>query len=260
MKKFFITLLVLIIGAALVLFFGWAQLGVPPDSYGLIRSKTHGLDARLVKPGEFRWVWYKLIPTNVTTTVFRLNPLAHAFSANNTLPSGGTYAAFAGIGGDFSWEIRATFSFSLRPEAIIPLVTMENIGTQEELDHYETAIAGQIETFILRRVDLLENLLKDGESPELERAIQEQFPAIGHFSLTIQSARLPDFALYRQTKDLYEQYNVLQKEFLYDDLRGKAKSRVESFRRFDELEQYGALLTKYPILLEYLALENGLPK
>jgi hypothetical protein len=260
MKKFFGTLLVLIILAAVGLFFGWAQLGVPPDSYGLIRSKTHGLDTHLVKPGEFRWIWYKLIPTNVTTTVFRLNPVTHAFSASNTLPSGGTYAAFAGIGGDFSWEIRAAFSFSLRPEALIPLVTADNIGTQEELDRHETAIAGQIETSILRRIDLLENLLQNGESPELERAIQEQFPDIGHFSLTVQSARFPDFALYRQTKELYEQYNALQKEFLYDDLREKAKSRVESFRRFDELEQYGALLTKYPILLEYLMRENSLPK
>jgi hypothetical protein len=260
MKKFFVTLLILIIMAAVGLFLGWAQLGVPPDSYGIIRSKTHGLDTRLVKPGEFRWIWYKLIPTNVTTAVFRLDPVNYPFSANNTLPSGQIYAAFAGIGGDFSWEIRAIFSFSLRPEALVDLFTTDNMGTQEELDRHEAVIAGQIETFILRRVDLLENFLQDGESPELERTVREQFPAISQFSLTIQSARFPDFALYRQTKELYEQYNALQKEFLHDDLQGKAKSRVESFRRFDELEQYGALLTKYPILLEYLALEKGLPK
>jgi hypothetical protein len=260
MKKFFTTLLVLVIIAGIGLFFGWAQMGVPPDSYGIIRSKTHGLDTRLVKPGEFRWVWYKLIPTNVTTTIFRLNSVDHVFSAYNSLPSGGIYAAFAGIGGDFSWEIRAAFSFSLRPETLISLVTTDNMGTQEELERYQTAIARQIETFILSRMDLLEDLLQNGESPELEQAIQEQFPAISHFSLTVQSARFPDFTLYRQTKELYEHYITLQKEFLHDDLREKAKTRVESFRRFDELEQYGALLTKYPILLEYLALENDPPK
>jgi hypothetical protein len=263
MKKFFTTFFVLVVLAALGLFFGWAQLGVPPDSYGLIRSKSHGIDTSLVKPGEFRWVWYKLIPTNVTTAVFRLNTVNYEFSAHNTLPSGKVYAAFAGIDEGFSWEIRAVFSFSLRSEALIPLVTAHNIGTQEELDRYQNDLAGQIEAFILRRINgddefshHIEALLKEGESPELEREIQEQFPLIAHFSIRIKSAQFPDFALYRQTKGLYENYIAFQKDYLSGGLQEKAQIRVESFRRFDELEQYGALLTKYPILLEYLTLER----
>ncbi|MDR0456676.1 MAG: hypothetical protein LBH20_08360 [Treponema sp.] len=264
MKKFFLTFFVLVIIAALGLFFGWAQRGVPPDAYGLIRSKTHGIDANLVKPGEFRWVWYKLIPTNVTTAVFRLNPLTYEFSAHNTLPSGKIYSAFAGIDGGFSWEIRAALSFSLQSEALIQLVTVNNIGAQEELVRYQNDIAKQIEALILRRINVddeffhqIEILLKEGESPELEREIQEQFPLITHFSLRVKSAQFPDFVLYRQTKGLYENYIALQKDYLSGALQEKAYSRIESYRRFDELEQYGALLTKYPILLEYLALEKS---
>jgi hypothetical protein len=257
MKKFFVTLLILAILAGLGLFFGWAQQGVPPDAYGIIRSKTYGLDTRLVIPGEFRWVWYKLIPTNTTTVIFRLNPVSHEFSAHDTLPSGRMYAAFAGMDDDFSWEIRAAFSFSLRPEALVPLVNAQNISGQDELDAYENGVAADIETFILRRMDALEGLLKDGESPELERAVQGQFPLIEHFSLKVKSAQFPNFDLYRQAKGLYEQYIALQRDMMSDDLREKARSRIESYQRFGELEQYGALLTKYPILLDYLALENG---
>jgi len=257
MKKFFTVLLFLVILAALGLFFGWAQRGVPPDAYGLIRSKTHGLDTQLVKPGEFRWIWYKLIPTNTTTSVFRLSPVSHEFYARGTLPSGRIYAAFAGMENDFSWEIRGAFSFNLQPGAIVPLVTAQNIGGQEELAGYEKELAADIEVFILRRIDALEALLKDGESPALEREVQEQFPLIENFSIRVKSAEFPNFDLYRQTQALYEQYFALQRDMLSGEIREKAKNRIESYQRFDELEQYGALLTKYPILLDYLKIGNG---
>jgi hypothetical protein len=263
MKKFFTTLFFLIILAAIGLFFGWAQLGVPPDAYGIIRSKTHGVDTSLVKPGEFRWIWYKLIPTNVTTVVFRLNPVNHEFSAFNTLPSGKVYSAFAGIDENFSWEIRAAFSFTLQSEALIFLVTVDSISTQEELIRYQNDITGQIESFILRRINAddefsryIEVLLKEGKSPELEQEIEGQFPLITNFSFKIKSAQFPDFALYRQTKGLYEEYIAFQKDYLSGDLQEKAKNHIEFHRHFDELEQYGVLLTKYPILLEYLTLEK----
>jgi len=263
MKKFFTTLFFLIILGALGLFFGWAQLGVPPDAYGLIRSKTHGVDDKLVKSGEFRWVWYKLIPTNVTTSVFRLNPVNHEFSAYNTLPSGKVYAAFAGINESFSWEIRASFSFSLDSETLIPLLTDNNISNQEELTRYQNDIARQIESLILRRINTddeftrqIETLLTEGECPDLDREIQAQFPFITNFSLKVKSAQFPDFALYRQSKKLYEDYINFQKDYLSGGLQEKAQNRIEAHRRFDELEQYGALLTKYPILIEYLTLEK----
>jgi hypothetical protein len=256
MKKFLGVLLILAILAALGLFFGWAQLGVPPDAYGLIRSKSYGLDTRLVKPGEFRWVWYKLIPTNTVTAVFRLNPVSHEFSAQGTLPSGRIYAAFAGMEDDFSWELRAAFSFTLRPEALVPLVSDRNISGQEELTRYEQELAEDIEVFILQRINALEALLKDGESPELERAVQGQFPLIDNFSLRVKSARFPNYDLYRQAQGLYEQYITLQRDMMSGEMREKARNRIDSYHRFEELEQYGALLTKYPILLDYLALER----
>ena len=248
--------MILAILAALGLFFGWAQQGVPPDAYGLIRSKTHGLDTRLIEPGEFRWVWYKLIPTNTTTAVFRLNPVSHEFSAQGTLPSGRIYATFAGMEDDFSWEIRAAFSFTLRPESLAPLVTAHNISDQEALTRYEQEIAADIEMFILRRMDALEALLKDGESPEIERAVLGQFPFIDHFSLKVKSAQFPNYTLYRQAQGLYEQYVSLQRDMMSGEMREKARNRIDSYHRFEELEQYGALLTKYPILLDYLALER----
>ena len=263
MKKFFITLLVLVIIAGAVLFFGWAQLGIPPDACGVIRSKTHGLYPHLIQPGEFRWIWYKLIPTNTVTTVLRLNPVNHDFTAENKLPSGKVYSTFAGLEGDFSWKMSASISFSISPDAIITLFSANTISSQEDLTRYEKDITEQIEGFILRCIEQEENyeqvetLLKDGENPWFETEILRQFPVLNNFSLKVKSANFPDFALYRKAKALFEDYMTVQKEYATGDIREKAKNRIDSMFRFDELELYGALLTKYPILLEYLALENG---
>jgi hypothetical protein len=262
MKNFFITFLFLVLIAAAGLFFGWAQLGIPPDGYGVIRSKTHGLYPRLIQPGEFKWIWYKLIPTNTTTTVLRLNHVTREFNAKRELPSGRIYSAFAGIDDDFSWEINAFFSFSLSPYVIIPLFSDNHINSQEDLASYEESIARDVENFILRRIDQedasgqVETLLTNGENPEFDKEILERFPVMYNFSLRVRSAKLPDFALYRQARGLFEDYITLQREYIADHIENKAKNRIDSIIRFNELELYGELLTRYPILLDYMSLEN----
>jgi len=263
MKKFFRTLLVLLIIAGIALFFGWAQLGIPPDGYGVIRSKTHGLYPRIVQPGEFLWIWYKLIPTNTETVVLRLAPVNHVFTAESALPSGRVYSTFAGIKGDFSWRINGALSFSISPDAIIPLFSSNTVSSQEDLARYENDIAGQIEGLIVRYIGQeehsgeVETLLKDGENPWFEREISKQYPSLNNFSLRVKSAKFPDFELYRQAKALFENYMTVQKDYASGDMRERAKNRMDAMFRFDELELYGALLTQYPILLDYMALEKG---
>ena len=264
MKKFFATLFVLIVLAGLGLFFGWAQRGVPPDAYGVLRSRSHGTDPSLIVPGEFRWVWYKLIPTNAQTSVFRVRPVQRQFHARGTLPSGRVYSAFMGLQEDFSWEINAVMSFRLRSEAIIPLVKAQNIGTQEELAAYESGLAYEMEAVIIRWIDQgrefawqAEDLLQVGELPALAREIGGRFPNVTDFSLRVNSARLPDFALYEQVRSLHREFVALQREFLAGGLTDMARSRLETFMRIEELELYGALLTRFPILLEYLVIEGG---
>jgi hypothetical protein len=264
MKRFFATLFFILLAAGVVFFFGWAQMGVPPDSVGVIRSKTHNVDPTLVRAGEFRWVWYKVIPTNARTDIFRLNTVYHEFSAKNNLPSGQVYSAFYGIDGGFSWEMNAVFSFSLRPDSLIPLVTAHNISTQDELGALERDSAGQIEEFILRRFNAggefagqIEDLLRNGGSSGLTAEVEKAFPQVTGFSLRVKSAVIPDFNLYLQIKSLYDEYIAGQKAYISESLKEKSAERVGTFLRFGELEQYGALITKYPLLLEYLALEGG---
>jgi len=263
MKKFFATFLILVVLAGLGLFFGWAQRGVPPDSYGVLRSRSHGTDPDLVIPGEFRWVWHKLIPTNAQTSVFRVRPVQRQFHARGILPSGRVYSAFMGLQEDFSWEINAVMSFRLRSDALIPLVTAQNIGTQEELARFESDLADEMEAVIIRWIDQgddfawqADELLLIGEIPALAREIERRFPKVTDFSLRVNSARFPDFALYEQVRSLHGEFVALQREFIAGGLTDMARNRLETFMRIEELELYGALLTRFPILLEYLIIED----
>jgi len=263
MKKFFFTLFILLVLGCVIFLAGWAQYKVPLGSYGVIKSKTHGIDPELVKSGEFRWLWYKLIPKNVEIAVYRIEPVKFNINFNSTLPSGESYAAFAGIGANFSWELKAVISFSLNPDTLIHIVSAYNLKEQGDLEKHLLGKAQSIENLILRTFSSgetdstrLENVMSGNNDVELEREIAVLYPEFQDFSLTVQSAKFPDFILYREVRHLYEDYLKKQREVVTSGFGRRAENHIASQLHFEELERYGELLTKYPVLLEYLALEN----
>jgi hypothetical protein len=266
MRKFFISLFILLVLGCAGFFIGWAQFAVPAGSYGVISSKTHGIDPDLVKPGEFRWVWYKLIPTNVQIMSFRLAPETFTLNADGSLPSGDSYAAFAGLGADFSWELKASVSFSLNPDTLVNLAAHNKVSSQEEMDAYTLDISEKIKAFVISELasgkadnQQLEKLLSGSSDAEMEREISGRFPEIRGLSFAAQSAKFPDFILYRHVRLLYEEFLEKQREYVAAAMGKKAESRIETQLRFDELERYGELLAKYPVLLQYLEMEKNKP-
>ena len=263
MKKFAIFLLFLIILGGAVFFLGWAQLTVPPGSYGVMRTKTHGLESRTIQDGEFTWFWYKLIPTNATVSVFTLGPVNHTIRISGSLPSGQIYATLAGLQADFSWEITGELSFSLNPDFLPQITTSENITDNDGLRRVEENLAVRIENLLLQRLrayaenEELDSLIFATPMPELEREIQRIFPEIRNFSCRVQVIRFPDYTLYRSLQALYQEYLAQQNIVLAQDITIEAERRIITRMRLDELAQYGELLTRYPILLEYLLIERG---
>ena len=266
MKKFFFTLFLLLVLGGVIFILGWAQYKVPPGSYGIITSKTHGVDPKPVKSGEFQWIWYKLIPSNVQIAVFRLDPVKGSINFNSSLPSGDVYAAFAGLNVNFSWEFKASFSFSINPDELFHIVTAYNIKDQAALDAYLLGKAQNIENLIMRTFSSsgtdsirLENIMSGKKDEELEKEIAVLYPEIMNFSISVQSAKFPDFVLYREVRLLYEDYLKKQRELVTAGFGRKAENHFNMQLHFEELERYGELLTKFPVLLEYLALENKKP-
>ena len=264
MKKFFITLLILIILGGTGFFFGWVQFQVPPGQFGVISSKTHGIDPEPVRSGEFRWVWYKLIPTNVKIAVFNLEYTNFPFNFDSTLPSGSTYASFAGLSNtDFSWNLKGEIAFNLNPDYIVRLTEKHNLSGQDTLDTYMEKIAKDIEMIILRTLssitsaddsERIEQIMSGNGDEQMENEIRTSFPEISDFTFIIQSVKFPDFVLYRQLRYMYEEFLTRQREYVTSAFGRRAENHIEAQLRFDELQRYGELLTKYPVLLEYMQL------
>jgi hypothetical protein len=267
MKKFLFFLIVLIALGGTGFFLGWAHLTVPPGSYGVMRSKIYGLDSETIMDGEFRWLWYKLIPTNVDISVYTISPVRHSFRNSGSLPSGQVYVNLAGLEADFSWEVAGEFGFSIRPEALPEITAREIISDDAGLRRAEEDIASRIESLILDRLSAyadnedetrLESLILTGTLPDLNREIERAFPEIENLSCTIRTVRYPHFELYRSVKSLYREYLQQQSAMLDPAVMREAERRIDLRTRIDELTRYGELLTRYPVLLEYLALEKTL--
>ena len=267
MKKFLFFIFFLAALGAAGFFLGWTHLTVPPGSYGVMRSKTHGLETQVIRDGEFRWLWYKAIPTNAEVYVFDIYPVRRVVRSTGTLASGQVYASLAGLEADFSWEISGEIRFNLRPELLPELVDRELIKGVLDLDEFEENLALRIETMVLGRIkayadnddeEALETLILTGSLPGLNNEISRAFPEIDNLHCIFRVVRLPDFVLYRSMRGLYREYMEQQSFVLRQDILREAQNRIETRIRMDELSQYGELLTRYPVLLELMALENSL--
>jgi hypothetical protein len=263
MKKTIAVFILLLILAGTGLVLGWVQRAVPPGSYGILRSKTHGIDRQLIREGEFRWVWYTLIPSNAKISVYSLDPVSRELSVKGSLPSGDLFGSLEGVSVDFSYEVNGSFSFNIKPASLISLMTQRGIADQAGLDAFEESTAGEIAAFAVQRLKVyaeeteeMETLAETSAS-QVKADIERAFPNIENLSLSVTAARFPDYTLYRSMRSLYETYIRQQQESLHTGTIAAAENRVKFQLRLDELTGYGELLTKYPILLKYLAIERG---
>jgi hypothetical protein len=267
MKKALGLLIVLCILVGAAFFVGWAQLPVPSGAYGVLRSKTHGTDPAVIREGEFRWVWHKLIPTNVTILIFTPNQVSFPVSVGGTLPLAEVYAEKTGITADFSYNIEADLSFSIKPGALPSLTLTRGVTDQAVLEDYEKSLAREIDFFARERLEAYtsQGQFSDGPpysdlrsaSAYLEGEIAGAFPDVENLSYVIRSAKIPDFALYAMARSLYGDYLKRQTELMGAEIAARAERSFDALFRFEELERYGELLTKYPTLLQYLELTGA---
>jgi hypothetical protein len=263
MKKFFTILVILIALGAGGFFAGWVQLPVPHGSYGVLVSKTHGVYGQVIEDGNFLWLWYRLIPSNTKISVFNINAQNISVTVDGLLPQGETYASFVGLKISFSWRISGNISFSVDPEKLPLLVKESGLTDQAALDAYTAGLGGQITSFIEQRLsyycaqrEAVEEISASGALRGLDDDIRAAFPNISRLSCSLTVKQFPDYELYESAKSLYDDYTAYQREILDNETRFNAAERINSQFRLDELARYGELITKYPLLLDYLKLDK----
>jgi len=265
MKKFFITLLILIIAAGVVFFFGWVQIQIPSEGYAVIFTKTHGYEDSVVEPGSFVWRWQRLIPTNLTYHVFKIQPEEMTFSISGDMPSGKIYSDYLKGNPDFSWEIDIFLHFDVAPEMLPSLVKDEKI-TQETLPRYMDLIKHKTESVIYPIVlEYIQNAKTDNISfnnftdleETLHASLADSFPSVNFRDFQIISFTVPDMALYRKGKEYYHQLIDLEFTIRQEEIARATVEDVAKNARINILKEYGMILSDYPVLMDYLELKGS---
>ncbi|MDR2481309.1 MAG: hypothetical protein LBD07_03330 [Spirochaetaceae bacterium] len=265
MKK---IIFLFLIAGAVVFFAGWTQLAVPAGSFGVLRSKTHGLNTHILHGGNFNWIWYRLIPGNTSITSFTLTPCRFRIEIKGSLPQAETLTALTGLK-DFLWKISCDMSFLIMPEALPGIVDKNDISDQTQLNAYLLTLTEDIKAYANQRVsyyfsnvtstNIEENfsqISKNGALNSISSDIKEAFPVIQEMECRFVIKETPDFEEWKTAKSLYTAYLNRQHSLLHDEIAETALRKINSELRFDELARYGELLTKYPILIQYLNLEQ----
>jgi len=265
MKKAIISLMLTLAAATACFFLGWVQFNLPLGSVGVLRSNTHGTDKKVILPGQVRWAWYKLIPKNAVVSAFYLNEMQIPIEISGTLPSGAVYSALVGLKTDFSYTFSGALSYKFKAEALPALADRRNLLNQEDLERYLSQFSEALQTHVRRLLMEYaenENALKEanetGTIRGLELELRNAFPDIEIRNCTFKAVRFPDLILYEEIRRLYRDYLAAQRREVRDEIITIAAENIKNMRRFDELAAYGDLLTRYPVLIQYLALEKGL--
>ena len=206
MKKFLISLFILIIFSAFVFFFGWTQYRVKPGEFGVVFSKTNGIDETPIQNGEFSWYWQFLLPTNAILKTFSVQPIFVTKQIKGTLPSGEFYASF-NQKETFDYYFEFSMSLTVSEQNVITLLKENKITTQNDLSQYISNCADTIAqlaaSFYLKKIQDNPNFRPESvKRDELLREIKfyEDCPLIELMNFSLVSSKVPDFELYDKLK------------------------------------------------------------
>ncbi len=260
MRKFFVSLVILIIAGGVAFYFGWIQLQLPADTYGVIFTKTNGFEQKVVKPGTFVWRWQRLLPTNLTLYTFKLAPQQTTVSSSGTLPSGSLYSQYIAGSPDFSYKVSLSLSYLLKPESL-PRLMIDDSVTPKTLDKWYADFAKQCSTaaqdFIATQSasgDIVSGGFA-GLQGALLKHLAKTFPLVKFISVTPETIQLPDVALYQKAKQQYLGVVDAEQQARRQAAVNKTNLDQLASQRIDMLKRFGELFNQYPVLLKYFDLD-----
>ncbi len=259
MKRFAILLVFLILIAGAVFFFGWIQIRVPPDGYGVIFTRTHGWEDDVMEPGTFVWRWQALIPTNLSLYVFESAPHRTPVGLTGTLPSGREIQAILDGPGAFSYDVRLIVQSRIRPRAL-PSLARDRDLRPEQIDEYyqelDARIAKAAEEALMVLVGSQPERLSLSDHyrmivDEITDSIERQIDFVEIMAVTPERIELPDLELYLTARELATEVLRARAAARREAAAQLATLDAQAERRFEQLERYGEILERYPVLLEY---------
>jgi len=258
MKKAIFLLIVLVIAGLAILFFGW--ISIPENNAGVFFSSITGYEDKLLQTGEFHWRWQKLIPRTWKLYLAETSPRRTDITIKGLLPSGDIYSFEMPGNPDFTYSVSLTAIYNLDNRYILESVITGKSGiSSENISALYTDADTLLNTLIKDYIDnkLAEITIHQPDKEiisgkDLSIHIQDKTENIRLQELTVNNQVFPDIRLYLNAVSHYEELSDKKKELLLDTGLKNAAFETDLEKRLEALEKYGQLLTKYPILLEYL--------
>ncbi|MCL2520851.1 MAG: hypothetical protein FWE37_07645 [Spirochaetaceae bacterium] len=264
--RFLAVVLSLIILLGAVLLIGYASLTVPAQSYGFFSGRS---GYSIAQPGL--WQARNLLPFYNRLVIVPAVYHEVSVSSQNNLPNTDLFSriffiehndlnlSLEQIQQSFSYSLSGNLWFRLTEEGALAALNSGELQADDQASYYVTQ-AAIIANFMSTLVpSLAEELFADSSVlvPHLNAALMQRFSGLqfNNLSFTLQ---LPNLELYQlavstalaraRAVDLATEAQALQTE----------NNRAEQAARLELLEQYGQLLTRYPLLLQLFALDiNG---
>jgi hypothetical protein len=194
---------------------------------------------------------------------FPVRPRLAELTIKGTLPSGEVYAALSPERPDFSFELRVSVLYRLRPGSLPALAETTRLRPEGLSDFYNAAedqMAAAARTLVLGR----EAAASPDPVKSVTQGLSARFP---HLELSMVSAypvRLPDLALYERLRQGYQRITQAREASLKASAGRMAAAQAEENaaelrheRTLALLEKYGALLDRHPPLIKFLFLTKG---
>ncbi len=258
----FLTLLILLIIAGTVFWFGWFRFSLEEGQTAVIHTKLDGYEPEPIIGGQFDWSWHlwrlhALIPTNLTLHTFDTSPRQIIIEQTGSLPSGEIYAAVAGEDISFNWSFQASVSYSITPETVAKLAAEGALssGLDGFYEEYEAKLTNKMTTALSSKS--FQNKLPGQIQEELLKWAQKIDPRVSIQKVILLQWKMPDMDLYAETRRIYLD-NMAKRQAVLTEVENTALRRKDlRDARLELLEYYGEKLHKYPELLDFFALEGN---
>lgn len=254
-RWFSFTLILGALGYAFIV--GWTQLKIEHDQIAVLSSKTSGFSDYL-EPGKFNWNWELILPTNAELLIYDADTRNSRLSFEAELPSSDVYASSINENSSiFSYSLRIDISYKLDKEYIVQLAKVDRITPDEMTSWYvtkEEQIRQKMNNWL---VDMDPQSLQESfDSDDLVEYLNSRFKEFEFISASIINMDQPDYELYNIAKQLYIENlnfnNEIKRRLAEENIVDS--TQLES--RVDAMTKYGEVLSEYPELLEFFAIDE----
>lgn len=254
-----LTACILISGT--VFYFGWIQIKLPENTYGVAFTKSDGYLDKIFEPGKFSWDYRKLIPTNFKLLKFKLSAQQLEIDEQIELPNSNIYSEYLPGTPNFTYHFKYFLTYSINPETFARMVSEFRLEPDQLHQRYKV-INADIHFFV---VEYYKNKAKKSNysmklfdsnseiSNKLLSALSKNFPALNFKNFIPAEISIPDTALYEKAKEIYLLTLELENRVISKSRILIAEQEIIDTANFETLKKYGELLNEYPSLIDFFS-------